>query len=168
MSVSAGDLVPVSRLLAVNGELTHPSPGTGVYVLDYTAPATPGTHAIYATGLSGGNSGPWNFASNKFVYVDLVASAQGSSPPAGFSLGQNFPNPFNPSTQIRFSLAAKAQTTLKVYNLLGEVVSVLADGWMEPGQYTVSWNAGGFPSGVYIYKLESGSATETKRLILLK
>jgi hypothetical protein len=168
ISVSEGVLSPVSRLLAVNGELTHPSAGLGVYVFDYTPPARPGTQTIYATGLSEGNAGPWNFASNKFIYVDLVASAQSSSPGEGFSLGQNFPNPFNPTTQIRFTIPGKARTTLKIYNLLGEVVTVLVDAVMQRGQYTVSWNGGGFPSGVYIYRLESGGAVETKRLLLLK
>ncbi len=168
ISVSDGHLAPVSRLLAVNGELTHPSPGSGVYVFDYTAPASPGTQTLYATGLSGGRSGPWNFASNKFIYVDLVASAEGLSPAPGFSLAQNFPNPFNPSTQIRFSIAVRARTTLKIFNLLGDAVAVLVDGWLEPGGYAASWNARGFPSGVYLCRLESGSATETKRLILLK
>lgn len=168
ISVSDGSLAPVSRLIEVNGELTHPCPGTGVYVFDYKAPATIGTKMIFATGSSGGASGPWNFASNAFIYVDLVASTRGSLPPPAFSLGQNFPNPFNPSTQIRFNLAQKGRTSLRIYNLLGEVVATLVDGMLEPGQHSVSWNAKGFPSGVYIYRLESGSATETKRLILLR
>ncbi len=168
ISVSDGILVPVSRLLSVNGELTHPSAGSGVYVFDYTAPPTPGTQTLYATGLSGGISGPWNFASSKLIYVDVVAAAGESPHPRGFSLGQNFPNPFNPSTQIQFSLVERGRTSLKIYNLLGDVVAVLVDEWMSPGQHTVSWNANGFPSGVYVYKLESGGATETKRLILLR
>lgn len=168
ISVSDGFLAPVSRLIEVNGELTHPTPGSGVYVFDYTAPATPGTQAIYATGSSGGASGPWNFASNALIYVDLIASAQSSSSPLAFSLGQNFPNPFNPSTQIRFSLAKKGWTSLKVFNLLGEVVATLENGVMEAGQHTVSWSAKGFPSGVYVYRLESGDAVETRRMILLK
>ncbi len=168
ISASDGVLDPVARLLGVNGELTHPSPGIGVYVFDYTAPGTPGTQTLYAAGLSGGASGPWNFATNKLIYVDLVASEQGSSPPPGFFLRQNFPNPFNPSTRIRFSIPEKAPTTLKVYNVLGELVSVLVDGWLEPGEYSVSWNPRGFPSGVYIYRLKSRDATETKRLVLLK
>ena len=79
ISVSDGILIPVARLLAVNGELTHPCPGSGVYVFDYTAPGTPGTQTLYATGLSGGTSGSWNFASSAFIYVDLVASARGTS-----------------------------------------------------------------------------------------
>lgn len=168
ISASDGLLAPVSRLLAVNGELTHPSPGPGVYVFDYTAPSTPGTRTLFATGLSEGTSGPWNFAVNKLIYVDLVASANGSPPPAAFSLGPNFPNPFNPSTQIRFSIAGRSRTTLKIYNLLGEVVAVLADGMMESGQHSVTWDAKGFPSGIYVYRLESGGAVETRRMILLK
>ena len=168
ISVSEGILKPVSRLLSVNGELTHPSAGHGVYVFDYTAPSTPGTQTLYATGLSGGKSGPWNFAASRSIYVDVVASAGESPPSRGFSLGQNFPNPFNPSTQIQFRLVERGRTLLKIYNLLGDVVAVLVDEWMGPGQHTVSWNARGFPSGVYIYKLESGGATETRRLILLR
>ena len=168
ISVSDGALAPVSRLLEVNGELTHPSSGAGVYIFDYTAPASRGTQTIYATGLSGGTSGPWNFAANKFICVDLIASEERASLPPVFALGQNFPNPFNPSTEIRFSIAERGRTSLKIYNLLGEMVAALVDGLMEPGQHTATWNARGFPSGVYIYRLESGSATETRRLILLK
>jgi hypothetical protein len=168
ISVSNGALAPISRLLAVNGELTHPSAGEGEYVFDYTAPDEPGTQTLYATGLSGGASGPWNFAANRFIYVDLPASARPAALPPGFSLGQNYPNPFNPSTRIRFSLAQRSQVTLTVYNLLGEMIAVLANGWMGPGEHAVTWNAGSLPSGVYLYRLESGGAVETKRLILLR
>ena len=98
--------------------------------------------------------------------------------PAEFSLAQNFPNPFNPNTEIRFELPANADVTLKVYNLLGEKVVTLVNGTHEVGRHTVVWNSLDqqgmqLASGLYIYRLEAQASDgqrfiQTRRMLLLK
>lgn len=85
-----------------------------------------------------------------------------------FSLGQNYPNPFNPVTTIRFALPEKAEVTLKVFDAQGSEVALLARGTREAGRHEVQFDASALPSGVYIYRLEAGTHTESRKLILLK
>jgi hypothetical protein len=66
---------------------------------------------------------------------------------------QNFPNPFNPSTVIRYDLPSAAKVTLTVHDVLGRQISVLADNVQNPGSKSVEWNAQGCPSGIYLYRL---------------
>ena len=93
--------------------------------------------------------------------------AAGSAPPE-FALLQNHPNPFNPSTTIRFDLAADRDVSLRVYNSLGQVVSELVNGHRPAGRYSIAWDASGFASGVYFYRLEAGNFVQTKKLIVLR
>jgi photosystem II stability/assembly factor-like uncharacterized protein len=88
--------------------------------------------------------------------------------PNSFSLAQNYPNPFNSSTTIQFSLPKTSFVTLKVYNMLGEEVSTLVAENLTGGNYHIEWDATGFVSGVYYYRLEVGGFVETRKLILLK
>lgn len=85
-----------------------------------------------------------------------------------FNLSQNFPNPFNPTTNIQFSIPASALTTLKVYNMVGQEVATLVNGQKEAGVYFVDFDASKLASGVYLYKLQSGSYVETKKMVLVK
>jgi hypothetical protein len=85
-----------------------------------------------------------------------------------FKLGQNYPNPFNPSTTINYQLPAKNHVSLKVYDILGNLVTTLVDQEMEAGYYNVNWNAGQLASGIYIYRIISGSFVSTKKMILMK
>ncbi len=88
--------------------------------------------------------------------------------PDAFVLEQNYPNPFNPITTIKFSLPNSTYTKLKVYNTLGQEVETLVNENLAGGGYKVEWNAKEFASGVYLYRLESGSFIKTKKLILIK
>jgi hypothetical protein len=88
--------------------------------------------------------------------------------PSTFVLRQNFPNPFNPTTNIRYGLPQKATLSLIVYNALGHQVATLVQGAVEAGYHQVTFNATGLPSGVYFYRLQAGDFTQTKRLVLLK
>jgi|CZKP01.1.fsa_nt_gi polygalacturonase len=87
---------------------------------------------------------------------------------AGYSLLQNYPNPFNPSTTIKFSLSKTMHVTLSIYNSMGQEVSKLISKDMNSGVYTTEWNASGFASGIYFYRIQTGSFVETKKMILLK
>jgi poly(3-hydroxybutyrate) depolymerase len=88
--------------------------------------------------------------------------------PKTFNLEQNFPNPFNPTTNISFSLPSKSFVSLKVFDLLGKEVTTLVSEEMPAGNYTQTWNAANLSSGIYFYCLKAGSFTETKKLVLLR
>lgn len=82
------------------------------------------------------------------------------APPAGvipgrYGLDQNFPNPFNPSTVIRYHLPADARVTLKVYDILGREIATLVEGLMPAGSHSVTWNASSYGSGVYFARLSA-------------
>ncbi len=85
-----------------------------------------------------------------------------------FNLEQNYPNPFNPSTVVGFQLSVAGQATLKVYDLLGREVAVLVNGALPAGAHSVTFDAAGLPSGVYMYKLEAGGQSMTRRMTLVK
>ena len=88
--------------------------------------------------------------------------------PEVFALYQNYPNPFNPSTTIRFTMSKQQNVRLSVYNLLGQLVRTLIDEDMKEGWHSVVFNAAGFASGVYFYRIQTESFVSTKRFILLK
>jgi hypothetical protein len=88
--------------------------------------------------------------------------------PSAFALCQNFPNPFNPTTTIRYELPKASHVVLKLYNTLGQEVGTLVDGIAEPGYKMVQWDASGMPSGVYFVRLQAGDFVSTKRSLLLK
>ena len=85
-----------------------------------------------------------------------------------YKLFQNFPNPFNPSTTIGFQLPEKSYVEIKVYDVLGNEVATLVDGYKPAGTYDVEFSADGLTSGIYFYKLQAGSFIHTKKMILLK
>lgn len=88
--------------------------------------------------------------------------------PSGFVLGQNYPNPFNPNTKIQFSIPKSAFTKLTIYDVTGRVMAILVNEDLKPGKYEVDWKTSSFPSGVYFYKFDADSYTETRRMVLLK
>ena len=88
--------------------------------------------------------------------------------PTEYGLSQNYPNPFNPSTTIDYQIPEKNFVSLKIYDILGRVVATLVDKEMNPGYYSANWNAGNLASGIYFYRLSSGSFVSTKKLMLIK
>ncbi|MCH7964047.1 MAG: DUF2341 domain-containing protein [Bacteroidetes bacterium] len=88
--------------------------------------------------------------------------------PIKFELSQNYPNPFNPSTTISFNLPKSGVVTLKVYNIMGEEIKILVEGYREAGNYTVNFNAEEHPSGMYLYRLTAGGFTATKKMLMIK
>ena len=91
-----------------------------------------------------------------------------SSSPVKYSLSQNHPNPFNPVTTISYSLPRSGDVTLIIYNLLGEEIARLVDGFQQAGEHTTVWNASNVSSGIYFYRLRAGDFTQTKKMVLLK
>lgn len=88
--------------------------------------------------------------------------------PTEYALRQNFPNPFNPTTTIRFDLPKSSDVNLVVYDLMGREVAHLVKSHMNPGYHAVNFNAANLPSGVYIYRLQAGNFVSVKKLMLLK
>jgi hypothetical protein len=112
-----------------------------------------------------------NVGRARSIYVNggQVAVEQGNGEtPLRFELFQNYPNPFNPTTTIRFALPKAGVVKLAVFDILGQQVAVLVDQELMGGMHSAEWNAKEKPSGVYFYRLESGSFVETKKLILLR
>jgi hypothetical protein len=88
--------------------------------------------------------------------------------PLDYSLSQNFPNPFNPSTTIKFSLPQRARVKITVYNILGEKIAVLVDQELAAGRHKAEFNARPFASGVYFFTMESGNFRDYKKLVIAK
>jgi hypothetical protein len=81
---------------------------------------------------------------------------------------QNYPNPFNPVTSIRYSIAVKGFVTIKIYDILGREVNTIVNELRDAGTYEVMLDASRFASGVYFYTINSGSFTDTKKMLLVK
>ncbi len=105
-----------------------------------------------------------------FYKTSLLTPVMINNPPSfeQFSLRQNYPNPFNPSTKIEFELPTTNYITLKVFDLLGREIATLVHERVTAGIHSVEWNASQTPSGIYFYRLQAGTFTETKKLILLR
>ncbi len=88
--------------------------------------------------------------------------------PEEYVLYQSYPNPFNPSTTIKYSLPASDMVSLKVFDILGREVAVLVNEYKTSGTYSIEFNANRFASGVYFYQLQSGNFVETKKMVLIK
>ncbi len=111
----------------------------------------------------------------EFTTSAVTGVPPGAAPTDGFGLAQNFPNPWNPVTVIRYSLPAISRVSLKVFNVLGEIVAVLVDGVQNVGEKSVEWDGRNVPSGVYFYKLEASrlsdpfpAVTEVKKMVLIR
>ncbi len=83
-------------------------------------------------------------------------------------LKENYPNPFNPSTTISFTIPEASEVKLSIYNSLGQRVALLANSFMETGSYSFQWDASGLNSGIYFYRLEAGNFTQIRKMILIK
>ncbi len=101
--------------------------------------------------------------------VDFITSVR-SLPelPERFMLSQNYPNPFNPSTTIKYQMPSTNHVTIKVFDILGREVATLVNEVKQPGSYEVTWDAAGYASGMYFYRLRAGGFMSTKKLVLLK
>ena len=102
----------------------------------------------------------------KGLHKDLAGNL--NNVPEEYALFENYPNPFNPNTTIKFAVPEESFIKLEVYNTLGEKVNTLVAETLTAGIYSVDWNAVNLSSGVYIYRLQAGSFVETKKMMLMK
>lgn len=161
-------------------ELTHTSPkpfmnATVLWDFIYKAPDSLVTDTIYSVGNSvngDGNPQPgdkWNFGENfpvtitaKPVYLDedIILNE--------FELSQNYPNPFNPSTKISFKIAEAGFTSLKVFDVLGNELTILVNEEKPAGTFEIEFHGDGLTSGIYFYQLRAGVFIKTKKMVLMK
>ena len=105
-----------------------------------------------------------DFIKNNPTGVEITNSGV----PSAYQLKQNFPNPFNPTTEIQYSVPRSGHISLKVYNLLGQEVATLFDGVRPSGNYIATFNGAGLANGVYFYRFVASNFTDSKKLLLLK
>ena len=151
-----------------NGDGTFSLAGPSDGTLTITTSSVAFFSTQNAVSLQGGSSG------NVYLQIrrtDATVGVKQPSLPSKLTLAQNYPNPFSsgrPITRISFTIASAAQVRLTVYNLLGDHIATLMNESKATGSYHVDWDAAGFPSGIYLYKLETGGNTITRRMTLLK
>jgi nitrite reductase/ring-hydroxylating ferredoxin subunit len=104
----------------------------------------------------------------KFGKVITAVGNDAAGMPNRFSLNQNYPNPFNPSTKIEYTLQNAGTVTLKVYNVLGQVIATLVSEKQDGGSHSVTFDASKFTSGVYFYQINTGNYTATRKMMLIK
>ncbi len=130
-----------------------------------------GNGAYNGTNVSPTINGMHNIIVQTAVYDTIVPFGiqnLNSGVPKTFGLHQNYPNPFNPVTKIKFDLPKQSQVTIRVYDLIGNEVALIHNGILSAGYYEADFNASGYASGVYFYKLETPDYTNVKRMILVK
>jgi hypothetical protein len=122
------------------------------------------------TDLSAAASDGKVVGSTMYKFNGVITSVANSNQesPQKYALTQNYPNPFNPSTSFTYELSKAGFVSVKVYDLLGREVATLVNEIKPAGSYPATWNAASFGSGVYFYKMQSGSFTSTKKMILMK
>lgn len=131
---------------------------------------TDGFGGSMISGFNGGEqSGDNQNFKRKIFWEDENVSSGNNNIPLVFNLYQNFPNPFNPATVIKYDLPKDVKVTVKIYDLLGrEVTTLVNNEFKNAGRYELNWNAGNYASGVYIYRIEAGDYANTKKMVLIK
>ncbi len=166
-----------SYLKLQNSELTHRSPlslsgGSFTGQFNYTAPAVPGIDSLWISEVVGFSNG-WNWGSEKRIVVRNLVGINTLNNPVYYRLNQNFPNPFNPSTNINFEIPKSEFVSLKVFDVSGKEISTLVNENLQAGQYNIRFDAGRtsdhqLTSGIYYYTLSTENFTETKKMMLVK
>ncbi|HEY5536197.1 MAG TPA: zinc-dependent metalloprotease family protein [Ignavibacteria bacterium] len=111
----------------------------------------------------------FDISNTNFTISTVSGISENQTEPYSFKLLQNYPNPFNPATMINFTIPKMGTVTLKVYDIKGELVASLINNELRTeGNYSVQFDGSSFASGMYFYRLESGSFVETRRMVLIK
>lgn len=161
--LTAGSFTPGTLVTTADG-------GIGILGGESMIQQPAGTRTIYFAIAAGtdGNDLIANMNDAVTKYNTITSVESDNSLPSSYSLAQNYPNPFNPSTKIDYQIPESGFVAVKVYNLLGKEVTSLVNEEQSAGKYTLNFNGDGLSSGVYFYKIQSGSFNETKKMILIK
>jgi hypothetical protein len=162
ITVSGTSASVAGELVDANGTVVAVNNSTGNNPFTLTAPA-PGTYTVNA-----GFKNPSKKWDSVMVNISLTDIGEDPTNPNVFKLYDNYPNPFNPSTAIKYSLPEASFISIKIYDALGNEVSSLVNETKSAGTYEVEFNAAGLSSGIYYYTIQAGSFIETKKMILMK
>lgn len=166
-NVNAVTGVGANFWLSRSGTAIYKSTDAGAtWTTDYTA-AT----AISDIALSRTGNGIWAVgATGGIYYTEATTSITpiSSNLPDRYSLSQNFPNPFNPSTKINFDIVRAGFVSVKVYNSIGQEVAQLVNQEMAPGSYQADFDGAALTSGIYFYRIETGDFVQTRKMMLVK
>jgi len=161
----AGELVDTTGAVVAVVELSSANPFT------LTAPRA-GRYTVNAGYKSPARR--WDSVKVNLTLTDVASRDPGTAGGA-FRLDQNYPNPFNPTTSIGYSIAHDSRVTLRVYNLIGELVSTVVDNNQAAGTYSVQYDMSGLASGIYVYRIEAASLqtsapffTQTRKMALVR
>lgn len=135
---------------------------------DWTVPAIATQQAKIRVVQDNVNVMPYQDISGVFTIDVATGINEADLQTSDYRLYPAYPNPFNPETNIRYTISQPGFISLKVYNLLGEEIATLAEGLKQSGTYNVSFRGEGLPSGIYIYALKAGSFSAVRKFILLK
>lgn len=138
--------------------------GNGQLQLTYTS-CEEGMDIIVGNFLN--SQGEWEMGNRAFKYW-VRCNVDANEQPAAFALAQNTPNPFNPTTSIAFTLAETGPARLTLHDLSGRLVATLAEGVLERGEHQISVDGSQLASGVYLYTLQAGNATASRKMVLMK
>ncbi|MEW5842344.1 MAG: T9SS type A sorting domain-containing protein [Bacteroidota bacterium] len=115
-----------------------------------------------------GSPTKWSSVNSFTTQAGTSVEPIGDGVPVSFFLQQNYPNPFNPSSTIEFSIPKSTHVNVTIFNTLGKEINILLNSYLNAGKHTVVFDGNNLPSGVYFYRLQAGSYSETKKMILLK
>lgn len=133
-----------------------------------------GSHSIMGTvgqPAIGVSSGAVNVLESGFWYTPgwiITGVPEDGAGKAVFGLEQNSPNPFNPVTTVRYSVAARSDVRISIYNVAGRCVGTIVNGEKDPGAYVVTFDASDLSSGIYFYRMTAGDFSDTRKMLLLK
>lgn len=149
-----------------NGNILRNYPDSLIVRINAAPGTTSGNYTV--TLLAKGPNGTPVHRRTVALNVGLVGISNVSGTPDEFSLSQNFPNPFNPTTKIEYSLKSRTDVRISVYDAMGRLVSSINKGTQDAGSHNVEFNGSALSSGVYYYKLETPMFTDTKKMLLIK
>ncbi len=170
IALSCAALLFAACAFAQNGRISW-----STFDMGFASPTGGNAQAISAVGQSfaaaGGSGNTWVYSGFLAILKSTGTTAVPGSKvdiPAAFSLSQNFPNPFNPATTIRYELPLASEVRLGVYDLLGREVTVLVNERKAAGVHEISFDASGLSSGVYFCRLRAGDYVAAKRILLIR
>ena len=144
--------------IVVSSELTIPPGKFNYYTIYYWKVST------VNIGGQGTYSSVWNFKTINFSGIHQISSEI----PTEYKLYNNYPNPLNPSTNIKYQIPNSKFTTIKIFDILGKEIEILVNEKQSPGIYEVTFDGSNLPSGIYYYTIQAGDFTDTKKMVLIK
>jgi len=166
---------PVTRLAVIDDYLFCKAGYDGLYLYSLQDPLTPILLELYQTPYNAGEilekDGYFILNDYKSIIIlqpTLTGIEHIAEIPMQFSLSPNYPNPFNASTTIKYSLPQPADVQITIYNILGQQIASLVNSPLPAGNHSITWSAGDLPSGMYFYKITAGEYEKSAKMILLK